>query len=143
MVPSDENRGNSAPIDRPILESIRDRFEMTRQVETATIEDDGHLALRIRFSDDFYPEAVTRATLSVRWYTNDDFMIHYREARTDDDWECRWDRHHNSHGYRDHFHPSPNAKTPALDESWPNDYREMLSQVLNEIEERIAELWAE
>lgn len=143
MGPSDGNRENSAPIDRPILESIRDRFETTRQVETAKIEDVGHLALRIRFSENFYPASVTRATLAVRWYTNDDFMIHYREEGTENDWECRWDRHPNHHNDRDHFHPPPNAETPARDASWPDDYREMLSRIMEEIEERIAELWAE
>ena len=140
MVPADDH-DRSASIDRPILESIRDRFETTRQVETATIEDDGHLALRIRFSEEFYPGSVTRATLTVRWYTNDDFMIHYREEGTENGWECRWDRHPNSHNDRDHFHPPPDAETPARDASWPGDYREMLSRVLDEIEERIAELW--
>ncbi|MFT4890209.1 MAG: hypothetical protein ACI9YT_001123 [Halobacteriales archaeon] len=142
MVPPDGNHGNSAPIDRPILESIRDRFQTTRQVETARIADEGHHELLVRFADDFYPESVTRATLSVRWYTNDDFMTHYREAHTADDWECRWDRHPNNQDHRDHYHPPPNARTPAQDASWPDDYREMLSQVMNEIEERIAELWA-
>jgi len=81
--------------------------------------------------------------LTVRWYTNDDFTLHYREGHTDRVWECRWDRHPNPHNTRDHFHPPPAAEAPGDDASWPADHRDAVSVVLDEIEDRIATLWDE
>lgn len=140
MVPADDG-SSLAPIDRAILELLWERLATTTQVSEATITDsDGHLELRVRLSERYYPDSVQRAILSVRWYTNDDFKIHYREVR-DDDWSCRWDRHPNPHNTRDHFHPPPNADTPGENTSWPDDYREVLTVVLGEIENRISDLW--
>lgn len=48
-----------------------------------------HLEPLVVVSDTYDPEPETRATLTVRWYTNDDFSIHYRETRPDGDWECQ------------------------------------------------------
>lgn len=144
MVPPTGSGGSPAPIDRPILEFLRDRLETTPQVARAAIFDgDGHLELRVHLSDAYYPDSVESASLTVRWYTNDDFKIHYREARDGSDWECRWDRHPNPHNARDHFHEPPDASTPGTDASWPTDYREVLTLVLDEIEDRIADLWSE
>lgn len=142
VVPTGDG-SSPAPIDRPILEFLRDRLATTPQVERATIETDGHLQLRVRLSEAYYPDDVREASLTVRWYENDDFKIHYREARDDADWECRWDRHPNSHNARAHFHEPPNASTPGRDESWPTDYREVLTLVLDEVEARIADCWSE
>jgi hypothetical protein len=89
----------------------------------------------------YYPATVSEAALTVRWYTNDDFKIQYRETHTESAWECRWDRHPNPHNTRNHFHPPPAAPTPGNDASWPTDHRDVLSLVLNEIEERISALW--
>lgn len=143
MVPPTGSGGSPAPIDRPILEFLRERLETTRQVERAAITDGGHLELRAELSEAYYPESVRTATLMIRWYTNDDFTVHYREARDDGDWECRWDRHPNPHNTREHFHGPPEASTPGEDASWPTDYREVLALVLDEVEERIAEIWSE
>lgn len=115
MVPADDG-ASPAPIDRPVLE------------------------LLAVLSDAFYPVAVERAVLSIRWYTNDDFKIQYREVR-DADWQCRWDRHPNPHNTREHFHPPPTAETPGEDAAWPDDYREVLRLVLDEIERRIDDIW--
>jgi hypothetical protein len=140
MVPSDDG-ASPAPIDRPILEFLRDRLATTEQVWNATVTDaDGHLELRVALSNAYYPDGV-EATLWVRWYTNDDFKIHYRENRSREDWHCRWDRHPNPHNARDHFHPPPTATTPGEDSTWPDDYREMLRFVLDEIADRIDEVW--
>lgn len=142
-VPPTGGDGSPAPIDREILVYLRERLETTAQVTDATITaDEGHLELRVRLSDAYYPNEVGAATLFVRWYTNDDCRIHYREARGDDTWECRWDRHPNTHNTRDHYHPPPDAATPGEDAEWPNDYRQFLTTVLDEIEARIAELWS-
>jgi hypothetical protein len=104
---------DSAPIDRPILEHIRDRLAGTRQVRTAATTEDDRLELRVEFADSFHPDTVIAASLSIRWYTNDDFAIHYREAREPERWECQWDRHPSPHDTREHFHPPPDGSTPG------------------------------
>jgi len=133
---------DGTPIDRPVLNLLRDRLRTTDQVVAARITDEsGHLELLVVFSETYYPDPGTRATLTVRWYTSGDFSIHYRETRPGDDWECRWDRHPNPHNHREHFHPPPGAATPGEDGSWPDDYREVIRLVLHEIEARIEQLW--
>jgi hypothetical protein len=143
MTPPTGDGASPAPIDRPILEFLQDRLETTQQVETTTITDDGHLELRVQLSDAYYPETVRPVSLAVRWYTNDDFKLHYREVHAEHSWECRWDRHPNPHNVRGHFHPPPEASTPGEDASWPTDYREVLTLVLDEIEDRVQLLWSE
>ena len=140
MAPADG--GSPAPIDRPILEFLRDRLGHTRQVRAARITEEGHVELRVVFADTYYPDVVRAAILQIRWYTNDDFSIHYREDH-DGEWECRWDRHPNPHNTREHLHPPPDAPTPGEDADWPADYRDVTSMVLDEVETRIADLWAE
>jgi len=142
MVPPTGDGGSPAPIDRPILEFLQTRLQATRQVSRAAITDaSGHLELQVVFASSYYPAPVDDATLTVRWYTNDDFTIHYREVHSAHTWECRWDRHPNPHNTRDHFHPPPTAPTPGDDDSWPTDHRDVLQLVLDEIEDRIAALW--
>ncbi|WP_440992348.1 hypothetical protein [Haloarchaeobius baliensis] len=144
MAPPAGDGSSPAPIDRPILEFLQSRLQATQQVERATTTDaNGHLELRVVFTSAYYPATVDEATLAVRWYTNDDFKIHYREVHPERTWECRWDRHPNPHNTRDHFHPSPTAPTPGDDASWPTDHRDVLRLVLNEVEKRIADLWDE
>jgi hypothetical protein len=41
---------------------------------------DGYLELRVTLAPSYYPESVAEASLVVRWYTNADFKIHYREV---------------------------------------------------------------
>lgn len=134
--------GSPAPIDRPILEFLRSRLRTTRQVDRATITDtSGHLELRVRVAPDYYPAFVEDPGLTVRWYTNDDFTLHYRERHPDDTWECRWDRHPNPHNTRDHFHPPPDAATPGIDADWPTDHRDVITRALARIETRIETVW--
>lgn len=90
-----------------------------------------------------YPASVDDAGLTVRWYANDDFTLHYREEYAAHTWECRWNRHPNPHNTRAHFHPPPTAATPGEDATWPTDHRDVLTLVLGEIEDRIATLWNE
>lgn len=144
MSPPTGDGGSPAPLDRPILEFLGTHLRATDQVSQAVVTDaSGHLALQVTFVPSYYPATVDDAQLTVRWYTNDDFKLHYREARPDHDWECRWDRHPNTHNTRDHFHPPPTAATPGEDASWPSDHRDVLTLVLDEIEARIAALWEE
>ena len=133
MVPPAGDGGTPDPIDRPLLEFLQTRLRATQQVEQATITDaSDHLELHVRFASPYYPVTVDEATLTVRWYTNDDFTIHYREVHPDHAWECRWDRHPNPHNTRDHIHPPPAAPTPGDDASWPTDHRDVLTLVLDE-----------
>ncbi|SNR75860.1 hypothetical protein SAMN06266787_12122 [Halorubrum ezzemoulense] len=144
MVPPTGDGGSPAPIDRPILEFLQTRLQATRQVSRATVTDaSGHLELQVICVPSYYPAAVDEAQLTVRWYTNDDFKIHYRELYADHTWECRWDRHPNPHNTRDHFHPPPTAPMPGEDASWPADHRDVATLVLDEIEDRVTTLWSE
>ncbi|MFC7047185.1 hypothetical protein ACFQH6_18870 [Halobacteriaceae archaeon GCM10025711] len=60
---------------------MQSRLTTTKQVEQATITDaNGHLELRVEFDSAYYPGTVNEATLTVRWYTNDDFKIQ-RDSR--------------------------------------------------------------
>ena len=142
MTPPAGDGRSPAPIDRPVLEFLQTRLQATAQVARATITDaSGHLELHVTLALSYYPETVEEASLTVRWYTNDDFKIHYREVHPDHAWECRWDRHPNPHNTRNHFHPPPTAPTPGKDEPWPNDHRDVLRLILDTIEERITGLW--
>ena len=144
MVPPTGDGGSPAPIDRPILGFLQTRLQATRQVSRATVTDTSDpLELHVVFAPSYYPVAVDEAQLTVRWYTNDDFKLHYREQHADHTWECRWDRHPNPHNTRDHFHPPPTAPTPGEDTSWPDDHRDVVALVLDEIEDRITALWSE
>lgn len=142
MVPPDGDGASPAPIDREILENIRRRLAPTEQVQRATVTDEyGHIELYVPIDQGYVPQSVDETTLAIRWYTNDDFSIHYREVHPDGAWECRWDRHPNAHNTRDHFHPPPDAATPGENTTWPIDYRDVVTLVFDEIETRIAELW--
>ncbi|ERH02770.1 MAG: hypothetical protein J07HN6_00810 [Halonotius sp. J07HN6] len=91
---------------------------------------------------DAFPKAVATARLDIRWFTTGDFSLHYVETTTDgDQWECRWDRHPNSHNARCHFHEPPDGTTVAdlsLGSTHPLD---VYSTVIAAIQQRLAERW--
>lgn len=90
----------------------------------------------------YFPAAVERAALRVEWFETDDFHIHYSEQYDDgSSWACRWDRHPNDHNSREHFHPPPDAATPGDDASYPSDWRDMLTHVLDALDERLESFW--
>ena len=92
----------------------------------------------------YFPGGVTRAYLQIRWFETDDFSIQYSEQyQTDNEWECRWDRHPNDHNTREHFHPPPDALTPGEDADYPNDWRDVLATVLTDLDDRIQAFWDE
>ena len=140
MVPVNDG-ASPAPIDRSVLERIQSRFARSHTVATAKILEEEKLHLRVALSDDYYPGDGS-ARLEIRWYRNDDFNVHYREAQHDSTWQCRWDRHPNVHNTREHFHPPPAAsRTDAEDAQWPSDHRNVCRLVFDYIEERIETLW--
>lgn len=138
-MPAGDGR-SQAPIDRPILEFLRDRLRPVGFVADAAIIDDGHIGLRVLLDAEYYPAVVSEVALLIRWYTNDDVTIHYREQHADRTWDRRWDRHPNPHNDRDHYHPPPDAGR-AEDASWPADYRDVVSLVLDDVENRLQTLW--
>lgn len=90
----------------------------------------------------YFPGGVARASLRIRWFETDDFSVHYSEQyRTNESWECRWDRHPNDHNTREHFHPPPDASTPGEDEGYPDDWREVVAMVLSRLDDRIDAFW--
>lgn len=142
MVPVDDG-ASPAPIDRAVLERMRSRFRRRSMFESAELVEEGKLYLHVEVSSDYYPNEAS-ARFEIRWYRNDDFTVHYHEERQDGVWQCRWDRHPNTHNSRDHFHPPPDAsRTDAEDAQWPDDHRDVGRLVLARVEERIETLWEE
>jgi len=94
------------------------------------------------FDVGYFPAGVERASLRIRWFETDDFSVHYSEQYRDgESWECRWDRHPNSHNDREHFHSPPDAATPGEDMAFASDWREVISRVVSELSERIQSFW--
>jgi len=94
------------------------------------------------FDVGYFPAGVERAYFRIRWFETDDFSVHYSEQYQDrEPWECRWDRHPNSHNDREHFHPPPDAATPGEEIAFANNWLEVISRVLSELRERIQSFW--
>ena len=89
-----------------------------------------------------YPDTVTDARIDIRWFTTGDFSIHYVETRGDNThWECRWDRHPNTHNSRLHFHEPPtDIEVSDLDLASLHPL-DVYSTVFEAIEQRIESLW--
>lgn len=95
-----------------------------------------------QFDLQYYPERMDRVTLELRTYLNGAFHISYREVRNGQAWMCRWDRHENTHSSRDHFHRPPEARTEtAVDRDYPDDILGVLELVLEDVDERLGEVW--
>ena len=134
---------DSAPVDFEILRTMYSRLRKTERFESAELEPKyAPNSLVLRYDLRYFPSFVEEAFLEIRWYTNDDFNIHYEERYTDGEkWKCRWDRHPNQHNSREHFHPPPDASTPGEDASFPEDWRDMVSFVLEELDGHIRGFW--
>jgi hypothetical protein len=89
-----------------------------------------------------YPSSVTAARIDIRWFTTDDFSVHYLEDRSDGQWECRWDRHPNAHNTRVHFHEPPTGAEVSNLELSSRHPLEIYSTVFEAIEQRIESLWS-
>lgn len=140
MGPVDDG-ASSAPIDRSVLEQMQSRFVGNRLIESAKVVEEGSLHLRVELSSAYYPGGAS-ARFEIRWYRNDDFSVHYQEERRNSAWQCRWDRHPNTHNSRDHFHPPPAANhTEAEDAQWPADHRNVCRIVFEYVEKRVETLW--
>lgn len=139
----DTTRSRSgAPIDFDRLAVIRERFTTDDRFHRI----DGQPAsapegLVCVYDQRFYPKRVRTARLEIVWFENGDFSLHYREEHETGDFDHRWDRHPSGHNARDPVYPGPDAPTPGDDASHPEDWRDVLSMVLSEIEDRQRAFW--
>ena len=80
---------------------------------------------------------MTAARIDIRWFTICEFSPHYVEEHEDGElWQCRWDRHPNTHNICLHFHEPPSA-AEIIDLELPSIPLEVYSPVLTAIEQRL------
>lgn len=140
---SDDGERASGPLDVDILDRIGQRLAGSDRFSAVSVQPETAPDSVVADLDrGYYPTAVERSYLQIRWFETDDFSVHYCEQYSDGTtWECRWDRHPNDHNTRDHFHPPPDTPTPGTDTSHPTDWREMLTRVLTRLDVRIRAFW--
>lgn len=136
------NSGSGAPVDFDRLDVSEERWsadERFTRINSQPAFDPERLVCV--YDQRFYPASVQVARLGIVWFENGDFSLHYHEEHDDGAFDHRWDRHPSSHNARDHLHPGPDAPTPGQDTSHPADWRDVLSRVLDEIEDRQRAFW--
>ena len=143
--PDDSTAHSTGPPDRQTLRLLERHLSSDSLVTETTFEPDAYDPRLIRAFLDAgrYPDSVTVARLDVRWFTTDDFSVHYVEEHEDGErWECRWNRHPNTHNTRLHFH-EPLSATELSDLDLPSLHPlEVYSTVLTAIDQRIESLWS-
>ena len=140
---SEDEEPVAGPLDVDILDRIGQRLAGSDRFSTVTVQpESARDSVVAEFDLGFYPAAVERAYLQIRWFQTDDFSVHYlEEYASGETWECRWDRHPNDHNTRDHFHPPADAPTQGTDAAYPTDWRAVLTRVLERLDERIESFW--
>lgn len=135
--------GATGPIDVDVSRRIAGRLGTSARFSAVVFRpESAPSAVVADYDTGYFPAAVERASLRIRWFETDDFSVHYSEQYRDGTkWECRWDRHPNDHNSRAHFHPPPDAVTPGTDAAYPVDWRDVLTRVLTELDERVQSLW--
>lgn len=129
-------------VDSTVTERIGRRLDRNPRFESVAVQPStAPTSIVAAYDLGYFPAAISRASLQIRWYETDDFSIHYSEQYDDSTWECRWDRHPNSHNTRSHFHPPPDANTPGEDAEFPTDWRDVLATVLSTLDDRIEAFW--
>lgn len=133
---------SGAPVDFDRLDAIEERLAADERF--ARVESRPEFApdrLVCVYDTRLYPNAVSEARLEATWFENGDFSVHYHENHAAGEFDHRWDRHPSTHNARDHVHPGPGAPTPGRDTSHPADWRDVLADVLREVETRQRQLW--
>lgn len=140
---SDGEPPAAGPLDVDVLDRIGQRLAGSDRFASVDVQPtSARDSVVAEFDQGYYPAAVERAYLQVRWFETDDFSVHYVERYADGDtWECRWDRHPNDHNAREHFHPPPDASAAATDASYPTDWRDVLTLVLERLDARMRAFW--
>lgn len=136
------NSGSGAPVDFDRLDVIEEQWSADERF--TRINSQPAFAperLVCVYDQRFYPASVQVVRLEIVWFENGDFALHYHEEHDDGAFDHRWDQHPSSHNARDHLHPGPDAPTPGQDTSHPADWRDVLSRVLDEIEDRQRAFW--
>jgi hypothetical protein len=143
--PPDSTPPSTGPPDRQTLRLLERQLTSDPLVAETTFDPDSYepRSLRGLLNGDRYPDSVTAARLDVRWFTTGDFSIHYVEDHVAGErWECRWDRHPNTHNTRAHFHEPPSG-VEITDLELPSLHPlEVYSTVLTAIAQRVETLWS-
>jgi hypothetical protein len=135
---------SGAPIDFDRLNVVAKRFATDDRFTGIEVQPEfAPDRIVCRYDPGFYPRRVQSARLEVVWFENGDFSLHYHEEHEDGAFDHRWDRHPSDHNTRDHVHSGPDAPTPGDDASHPEEWRDVLSMVLGEIENRQRAFWTE
>lgn len=145
MSPPTEDSGtdSTGPPDRQTLRLLERQLASDSLVAETVFEPDPYepRLLRALLDSEQYPESVTEVRVDIRWFTTDDFSIHYVESRNGDHWECRWDRHPNTHNTRLHFHEPPTGEDISDLELSSLHPLDVYSTVFDAFEQRIESLW--
>ncbi|MFC7043313.1 hypothetical protein [Halonotius sp. GCM10025705] len=146
MTPAEPPGGSTGPPDRQTLRLLERQCATTPLVTNTEFQPSATEPRRLMatLDTDAFPETVATARLDIRWFTTGDFSLHYIETTTDGkQWECRWDRHPNSHNTRLHFHQPPDAEAVrdlSLDSQHPLD---VYATVFSAIQQRLSDRWAD
>ena len=134
---------DSAPVDFDVLLDMQTYLARSdRFVDVEWQPDYAPDSLVCVYDGGLYPASVEAAFVRIIWFKNDDFSVHYQENWADSAVKtCRWDRHPSDHNTRDHYHPLPNGETPGQDESFSRNWKDVVSRVLREFDERIEAFW--
>lgn len=141
---SEDGQPSTGPINYTALEEIGRWLERSQRFSDVRYRPEyAPESVVVDYDLGYFPAAVERAYLRVRWFETDDFSIHYSEQyENGQQWECRWDRHPSDHNTRSHVHPPPDAETPGEDASFPADWRDVLPQITRELDERVESFWS-
>lgn len=143
--PGDEEPTSTGLPDRQTHRLLEGVLADDPMVATTEFDPDGSepTVLRAPFDMARYPATVEAARLDVRWFTGGDFSMHYVETLADGDrWECRWDRHPNSHNARLHFHRPPTGDDVDDLEMSAAHPLDVTATVLAAVERRIEGHWS-
>ena len=135
---------STGPPDRQTLRLLERRLADEPLVARTEFHPDSDEPRELHASVDTerFPPSIEDVRLDIRWYATDDFSVHYVETATSDErWECRWDRHPNSHNARLHFHRPPSADEPTDVELSSLHPLDVLATVLAAVEDRIERRW--
>jgi len=148
--PHDDLDSSDSVVDFDLLDLILERLCDSDRFQSAKYRPHFAPESVVLYPDaGFYPSTVAEVKLKVKWFENGDFSIHYQEnyeegvdtPGEESGFSHRWDRHPNAHNSYDHIHPGPDAPTPGKDADHPQDWRDVLSKVIGEIDERRNAFW--